>query len=422
MAKRIFISQQPSVIIIGGGIIGVCSAYYLARKGVPVTLLEKDRINAGSTYGNAGFITPSDSLPVPAPGVLTQGMRWLMDAASPFYIKPTLKRDMLQWLWNFQKACNEKAWKEAVPILTELSVESQALFEEIIESEKLSCEYQQQGLMLLYKKEETFQEGQQMARKLEEYGISAEVFPADGLQSRFPPALPELTGGIFYKSDAHFDPAAFNAQLAQRVREMGVKIRENTEVLNFTVEAGRIREVHTTTGTYLADQIVLAAGAWTPGLGKQLDLQLAIQPAKGYSITVQRPENYPELPLLLDETKIAVTPIGDTLRFAGTLELAGLGLEINQKRLNAIRHGVEDYLDVDLDVQPLVEIWRGLRPCSPDGLPLLGRSERYANLIVASGHCMLGISQGTMTGKLVAEIALGENLSMDVESMRIERF
>lgn len=422
MAKRVSVSPQPSVIIIGGGIIGVCSAYYLAREGVPVTLLEKSRINDGSTYGNAGLIVPSDSLPVPAPGALTKGIRWLLDSASPLYIKPTLKRDMLQWLWSFQKACNEKAWKKAVPILTELSVESLPLFEEILENENLSCDYQQQGLMLLYKKKETFQEGKHIAHKLKEYGISSGVFPVDDLQARFPPALPELTGGIFYESDAHLDPAAFNAQLAQRVREMGVKIRENTEVLNFTVEAGRVREVHTTTGTYLADQIVLAAGAWTPRLGKQLNLQLAIQPAKGYSITIQRPENYPELPLILDEATIAVTPIGDTLRFAGTLELAGLDLGINQKRVNAIRQCVGDYLNVDVDVQPLVEIWRGLRPCSPDGLPLLGRSERLANLIVASGHCMLGVSQGTMTGKLVAEIALGKEPSMDITPMRIERF
>lgn len=422
MARRVSFSEQPSVMIIGGGVIGVCSAYYLAQHGVPVTLLEKDQINAGSTYGNAGLIIPNDSLPIPAPGALTQGIRWLLDSASPFYIKPTLKREMLQWLWNFQKACSEKAWKKAVPILTELSVESVPLFEEILEKENLACDYHRQGLMVLYKKKETFQEGKHLAHKLKEYGISAEVLSVDVLASRFAPALPDLAGGIFYEGDAHLDPAAFNAQLAQRVREMGVKIRENTEVLNFTVEDGRIREVHTTTGTYLADQIILAAGAWSSRLGKQLDLTLPIQPAKGYSITIQRPKNYPELPLILDESKIAVTPMGETLRFAGTLELAGLNLEINPKRVNAIRQGVGEYLNVDVGVHPLVEIWRGLRPCSPDGLPLLGRSVRVANLIVASGHCMLGLSQGTMTGKLVAEIVLDQEPSMDLSPMRVERF
>jgi D-amino-acid dehydrogenase len=414
--------SYPSVIIIGGGIIGVTCAYYLAKEGVLVTLLEKDKINAGSTYGNAGLILPNDSLPVPAPGVLTQGIRWLLDSQSPFYIKPTLDLALLRWLWRFQKACSPKAWKKAVPVLTDLSEKSIPLFEELIAEEDISCEYHKNGFLLLFHQENTFQKAQKKTKALNEFGISGEILSQEDLQTRFPPALPTLTGGIFYESDAHLDPAALTAQIAQRAQSHGAQILTNREVLDFSLEKGRIREVHTTTGTYLADQIILAAGAWSPRLGDHLDLRLPVQPAKGYSITVQRPDEYPELPLILDEAKIAVTPLGDSLRFAGTLELAGLDMKINPKRVEAIRRGAEDYLDLEIETYPLVELWRGLRPCTPDGLPIIGRSQRIQNLIVATGHCMLGVSQGTMTAKLVAEILLDQEPSLDLDPLRVDRF
>lgn len=414
--------SYPSVIIIGGGIIGVAAAYYLAKEGVLVTLLEKDGINAGSTYGNAGLILPNDSLPVPTPGVLTQGIRWLLDSKSPFYIKPTLDPALLRWLWRFQGSCREKAWQNAVPILTDLSVKSIPLFEEIIREEDIQCDYHKNGFLLLFKEEKPFAEGRKTMEKLSQLGISGQPLETDQLLERFPPALPNLAGGIFYEGDAHLDPALFNHQLARKAQAHGAQILTGREVLDFTLENQRIREVHTTTGTYLADQIILAAGAWSPEIGKHLDLRIPAQAAKGYSITVKRPKEYPEMPLILDEAKIAVTPLGETLRFAGTLELAGLDMRINQNRVNAIRHGAENYLDLEIDSHPLVELWRGLRPCTPDGLPIIGRSRRVSNLIIATGHCMLGLAQGTMTARLVAQLILGEEPEMDLTPLRLERF
>jgi len=414
--------KSSQVLIIGGGVIGICSAYYLLEEGYSVTLLEKDSVNAGSTYGNAGLIIPSDSLPVPGPGVLTQGLRWLLDASSPFYIKPTLNPDLLRWLWTFQSACRQPAWERSVPILTDLSVESVPLFEDILDREGIQCEYHQEGLLLLYRDKHAFHHGQKLLEELESFDIQGEVLDDGQLAARFSPHQPQLQGGIYFQADAHLDPAAFTAELAKRTAKKGLKLEENCQVLDFDLHAKRITAVHTTRGVYTADHFVLAAGAWTSQLAAKMGLRVPIQPAKGYSVTFPRPADYPELPLILEEAKIAVTPLGDTLRLAGTLELTGLDLSINQRRVQAILDNAEQYLNVEFNQQPVIEIWSGLRPCTADGLPVIGPSQQITNLITASGHCMLGVSQGTMTGKLVAETVQGKDPSLELTPMSPDRF
>ena len=414
--------RDPDVLIIGGGVIGVCSAYYLLREGRSVTLLEKDHINAGSTYGNAGLIIPSDSLPIPGPGVLTQGLRWLLDNTSPFYIQPTLDPALLRWLWEFQLACRESAFQKAVGPLTELSEKSLPLFEEILEDEGIRCHYHRQGLLLLYRDGAHFQAGQALVAQLGDLGIQGETLTGQSLQKRFPPARENLAGGLYFEPDAHLDPAAFTARLAERCVEAGLQLIEGCEVLELAHQGGRIETIHTTRGSFRADQVVLAAGAWSQNLAKQLHLRLPVQPAKGYSVTVERPASYPEIPLLLDEAKVAVTPLGEKLRFGGTLELAGLNMDINQQRVQAMLDNAARYLAVDIPGQPLVEIWRGLRPCTPDGLPIIGRQGKISNLVAATGHGMLGVSQGTMTGKLVAEIIQGQKPGMELSAFSPDRF
>lgn len=414
--------KAADVLIIGGGIIGVCAGYYLTREGYSVTLVEKDQLNAGSTYGNAGLILPSDSLPVPGPGVLTQGLRWMLDSTSPFYIKPTLDPSVLRWLWNFQGACRESAWKQAAPLLTQLSVESIRLFIQLLQNESLDCHFHREGLLLLYQTRSGFEKGKKLLDKLEGLGIKGESLSPERLESIFPPVGPEIQGGIYFQPDAHLDPAVFTARLAQRAAASGQIVVENCEVLDFQVRNREITAVQTTRGKLKADHVVLAAGAWTAKLAAKTGIRLPIQPAKGYNITVERPTNYPEIPLILEEAKIAVTPLGDTLRLAGTLELAGLDQEINQQRVNAIQRNAQDYLNLDLDQQPLVEIWRGLRPCTPDGLPIIGISSSVKNLVIASGHCMLGVSQAPMTGKLVADLVQDREPGLDLSSLSPDRF
>lgn len=413
---------MASVLVVGGGVIGVCSAYFLAQEGFDVALVEQGDVAAGSSYGNAGLITPSDSLPLPAPGTLTKGLAWLLDPASPLYIPPRWDWELIRWLWRFRAAANGRTFQAHVPVLQALSRRSLELAEAIIAREHIDCHYRRRGLLILYRTSKGFEEGQHLAQLVKGFGLASEVWSRDAVAAKVPLVTDAVVGGMYFSTDAHLDPAAFVRGLAARLPAMGVHLHTHTEVIDFRVERGRVTTVVTTRGDWHPDQVVLAAGAWTPLLARHLGLRLPIQPAKGYSITVQRPEGFPELPLILDEAKVAVTPMGDRLRFAGTLELGGHSLTITRRRVEAIRQAVPRYLQLDPAAQPLVELWRGLRPCTPDGLPIIGRPQGLANLVIAAGHCMLGMTQAAATGKLVADLISGRKPEIDIQPFRVERF
>jgi D-amino-acid dehydrogenase len=236
-----------------------------------------------------------------------------------------------------------------------------------------------------------------------------------------PCVLPGVIGGLYHPEDAHVIPARFVTGLARVVQDRGVQIQAHTEVLGFETSGNRITGVQTTRGDFRPAEVVLAGGSWSPVLARDLGLRLPIQPAKGYSITVKRPESCPTVPLMLKEARVGITPMGETMRMAGTLELAGLDLSINRRRVHAILKGARAYLGGLGDLE-LIEIWRGLRPCTPDGLPILGRTARYENLTIAAGHAMIGVSLGPVTGKLVAEVVCRQTPSLDISLLDPRRF
>lgn len=415
-------STHAEVLVIGGGIIGVSAAYYLAREGLDVHLVERGEIAAGSSHGNAGLLTPSDSVPLPSPAALRKGLRWMLDPTSPLYIKPRADVGLLSWLWRFRAACSQEAFHRAIPVLGALSRLSLDLYRELVEEENIQAVFERRGLLLIYRTQEGFEEGRAFAATMGTFGITSDTLSGDEVRARVPQAHPEIVGGVYYHGDAHIEPASFVRALAERASARGATIHTQTEVLGLDVSAGRVTRVRTTRGDFVAENIVLAAGAWSPLLVKNLGLRLPIQAAKGYSITVRRPEGFPEIPVILEEAKVAVTPMGEWLRFAGTLELAGLDMRINPVRVQAIKEGVRRYLAVDPDKEPLVELWRGLRPCTPDGYPVIGRAPRVANLVIAAGHCMLGMTQGAGTGKLVADLVTGREPAVDIAPFAVERW
>ena len=410
-----------TAVVIGGGVIGVASAYYLARDGWRVTLLEKGEIASGSSYGNAGLIVPSHSIPLAAPGVWLKGLRWMANPESPFYIRPRLDWELVRWLWRFRGACTAEHLARAVPVLRDLGYASLALFRELAALNGLDFGYQENGVLAVYRTEAGFAEARHEAELLGKAGIGVGVLDAAAARKVEPSLGPELVGAVRFQHDAQLIPDRFVTGLAGIGERMGVEIRRSTEVLGFRREGRRIVAVETTRGDLEPGEVVLAAGAWSPELGRELGLRLPIQPAKGYSVMCRRPADGPRLPLLLGEAKMAVTPMADTLRFAGTLELAGLDLSINRRRVAAVVRSARYFLP-GVGRLPVVEIWRGLRPCTPDGLPIVGRPEGWDNLILATGHAMIGISLGPVTGKLVAQLAAGEPPLVDVSSLRLERF
>ncbi|MCH8290799.1 FAD-dependent oxidoreductase [Candidatus Poribacteria bacterium] len=415
--------HESEVLIIGGGVIGICSAYYLIKRGRKVVVVDKGEICSGSSYGNAGLVVPSHSVPLAAPGVLSKGLKWMFDSESPFYIKPRFDLELFKWLWKFRSACNERHVQKAMPFIRDLSFASLQLYEEFAAQNDLEFGFEKQGMLMVFKTEKGLKDGVEEAYLMQEIGLEVKILNPAEIQELEPNIRINAIGGVFYPQDAHLIPARFVRELARHIETEGADIHTNTEVLGFETSNRKLTTVKTTRGDFVADEVVLASGSWSPGIAKDLQIKLPIQPAKGYSVTVERPEKCPVRPLVLADAKVAVTPMGETLRFAGTLEMAGLDLSINKRRVNAILKAVPQYLpDIRPENQQLIEIWRGLRPCTPDGLPFLGRLSTYDNLTIAAGHAMIGLSLGPITGKLVSQVVGHEKPEIDLTMLKVERF
>ena len=412
---------QYDVAIIGGGVIGVCSAYYLTQKGVKVLILEKDDIASGCSHGNGGLIVPSHAMPLASPGALGNGLRWLLEPESPFYIKPRLDLDLIRWLARFALSSRHDRMMSNLLVLRDLLLASRTLYEELADHESFDFGFEGDGSLQVYLTEHSFSEGVEEARLLERMGIPIQVLSASEVLSLEPALLPSVTGGIYYPRDGHIDPLRFVQGLAERARKLGAEILTRTEVLAFESKDGAVSKIKTSRGDIQAGKVILAAGSWSPQIAQMLGLRVPIQPAKGYSLTYDKPENSPRLPLLLADAHVVVNPLGDALRVAGTLELAGMDFSINMRRVEAIREATYRYLPGLADGK-LLETWRGLRPCTPDGLPVISRSDTFSNLFIAAGHAMLGMSLGPVTGKLVSQLVCNESPEIDLRPLRLVRF
>jgi len=415
------VSPRSDVLVVGGGVVGVCTAYSLAERGVRTTLLERGEICSGASHGNGGWIFPSDSAPIPGPGVIREALPWLLDPESPLYIRPRPSLALLSWLWRFRGACNETAMRRSFRLRRALSLASLERYAQLAQLENVAFGFQRRGLLLAYRTQDALREAEEETSLLEAEGGSAKRLGPAELCQRIPALAPQLAGGIELPMDAHITPGDFVRGMAAEVERRGVVIETNTEVLDLEWSRRSPVRVRTTRGDVTADEVVLAAGAWSAELARGLGLRLPVEPAKGYSVSVERPANHPELPVMLSEARAGVTPMGAQLRVAGTLELVGLDLRVNRRRLEAILRAVRTYMP-GLPSTPIVEVWRGLRALTPDDLPILGRPAGTSGLVVATGHGMAGISQGPMTGELIAQILTGEKPALDLEPFSPDRF
>ena len=415
--------DKTDVLIIGGGAVGVCAAYYLREAGCDVTLVDRREIGSGASHGNMGLVVPSHSVPLAAPGVVSQGLKWMFKPDSPFYIKPRLDPSLVRWLWAFWKASSEGRMRRAIPLIRDMSLQSLTLFDELNGLDGVDFDYHQRGVLAVYQTREGLEEGEEERHLLSAYGLEIDALSPDGLSEALPGLELNALGGLHFRQDAHLTPGKFVRSLAAFLERRGVDVRSAAGVTGFTRENGRITVTHTARGDIAADEVVLAAGSWSAALGKLTGLALPIQPAKGYSVTLRRPSGWPEMPFMLSESRVAVTPMGDTLRIGGTLELAGMDLTINRRRVDAILNAVSSYLPAfDIGSHEILETWCGLRPCTPDGLPFLDRVPDVPNLIVAAGHAMIGVSLGPVTGKLVRQIVAGERTGSDLDLLAVDRF
>ena len=413
---------KDRVIVLGGGVIGLCSAYYALQRGLAVTVIERETAGGDNcSMGNAGMIVPSHFIPLAAPGMIAKGLRWMFNPESPFYIRPRLDPALVRWAWLFYRHSTAGHVERTQELLRDLNLESRRLFAELSDEEDFGLA--KRGMLMLCKTAKGLDEEAAVAAAAREIGLEAEVVDAAGAAKLDPGIKMDVAGAVYFPQDCHLDPARFMNALRRRVLGMGGEIVSGVEIDTLETRDGEVSALAGGGRRFEGSQFVIAGGSWSPALLRQAGLKLPLQAGKGYSLTLPAPPELPQLCSIFVEAKVAITPMAGSLRFAGTMEVGGLDLSINPSRVRGIVKSVNAYFpgfsEADFSgIKP----WAGLRPVSPDGIPYLGKVPGLPNLIAATGHAMMGLSLGPVSGRLVAGLLTDEAPFRPVGQMAPGRF
>jgi len=404
--------MSKHILIVGGGVIGLCTAYYAAERGDRVTVCDRgSESDLGCSYGNAGMITPSHFVPLAAPGAIRLALKWMWNPESPFYMKPRLDGSLIEWAWKFYRAATVEHVLQSSPLVLELNLAGRSCFIQLAREWGGDFVLEKNGIVMVCNTEDGLEHEVATAKMARELGLPVEILDAKKIAAMEPDLRMTVAGGIYFPKDAYLAPWRFMAALKKRVQ-----VRWNTPV-TLRADGNRVAS------DFNADEYVICGGAWSSQIARDLQLHLPMQAGKGYSLTLQKPKRRPAHAMILSEARVAVTPMNGALRFGGTMEITGTDLSINPARVRGIVKAVPKYLsDFSADDFRDVKPWAGLRPCSPDGLPYIGRFARYENLSVATGHAMMGLSLGPITGKLMTEVLAGERTSIAIERLSPDRY
>jgi len=414
--------MSKHVVVIGGGVIGLSAAAECAKRGHRVTVIDRDPQNRGSSLGNAGMIVPSHFVPLAAPGMIALGLKWMANPESPFYVKPRLNWDLFTWGMRFWRAGTAEHVKRCAPVLRDLHLASRESYSRLADSgEQLGLK--KNGLLMLCKTQQALDEESHTAIAADRLGITATVLDARQLAAMEPGITMDVQGGIHYPGDCHLDPRRYVQSREDFLRRSDCQLLYQEEITGWKLDGNRIAAVRTASAEIAGDEFVLAGGTWSSDLSRKLGLSLPMQAGKGYSVTKSQPVELPTICSIFVEARVAVTPIGDQLRFGGTMEIAGINDRINPRRVLGILKSIPKYYPKfkveDFDgIAP----WQGMRPCSPDGLPYLGRTAIKRNLIIATGHAMMGLSLAPVTGEIVGSMIDGEPPSIDIKMLNPDRY
>lgn len=414
--------MPQQVVVVGGGVIGLACAHFLERAGCRVTVIDRQAIGQGCSHANCGLICPSHVLPLAEPGAVRTALRSLFQPRAPFRVRPRLDPKLWYWFWRFARRCNLPTMLEAGRAIQPLLESSLALYQQLIEQEGFDCEWEQSGLLYVYRSRAAFAAYEQTDRLLtEHFQLSAQRLTGEEV-SAFEPALkPGLAGGWYYAHDALLRPDRLLAAWRRRLTERGVSFLEHCVWKGLHRSLRQVQAVQTSQGDLPADAVVVATGAWTPQLAKDIGCDVPIQPGKGYSITMPRPALCPRRPLIFPETRVAVTPFATAYRLGSIMEFAGYDATLSPRRLNLLVQGAEPYLR-EPTAEPVWERWSGFRPMTWDSLPIIGRAPSAENLFVAAGHNMLGLSMAPATGRLIAELVTEQPPHLNPQPYRVQRF
>jgi D-amino-acid dehydrogenase len=410
-------------VIVGGGVIGLCSAYYLHKAGWDVTVVDKSDLTNNCSYGNMGMIVPSHFVPLAAPGMVAKGIRWMFNKKSPFYVKPSLNFDLLSWGLKFMKSANANRVNEVAPRLLEMNLYSKSLYEELSREQGFDFSLENKGILMYYKTAKVADEESHLAETAKQMGIDVAVLNREELNDLEPELELNVLGAVHYRCDAHLSPDKLMRQLIEHLERSGVYICRNEPVRQIITAYGKVKKIITANKEFEADVFVLAGGASLPALTKMAGINIPLMPGKGYSFTSADPKLKLYVPAILCEARVAITPMNGFMRYGGTMEIAPINDRVNLNRVEGIVKAIPDYFpSMKMQVPEKKNIWYGFRPCSPDGLPYLGRLKNLSNVIVAGGHAMMGLSLAPATGNIVADLADGLPTAVDISVYNPERF
>ncbi|MBT8485239.1 MAG: FAD-dependent oxidoreductase [Phycisphaerales bacterium] len=413
--------MATNTLIVGGGIVGLSAAYFLARRGAAVTLLDTGDLEGGASSGNAGLVAAGHG-PLPRPGLSLRSLRWVLDQSGPLYLPPRFDPGLVRWLFGFHRACGRSRYDRAIELLTAHGHPARVCFRTLVDEERIDCEYRPIGQLDVFRTDAGMREGEREAALLRRHGYDSEILNGAELRRREPAFRPGVRGAVLYTDRAFANPAAFMRALAERVRRHGGLIRPHSPVARLDTQAGRCVGVTLETGeTLRADCTTLAAGVWTTALARTAGVRIPMQAAKGYHAAVTAPATSVRTACVLAERFVAVNPIDGGLRLAGTLEFSGINHRFVPKRVTMLRHGAAEYLE-GIETTTEQSVWCGLRPCTADGLPVIGWAPRVRDLFVATGHAMMGFGLGPLAGRLTAESILDGTPSVALEGFGADRF
>jgi D-amino-acid dehydrogenase len=414
--------KTAHVVVVGSGVIGLCSAYYALKRGFAVTVVEREPEGGDNcSLGNAGMIVPSHFIPLAAPGMITKGLRWMFNPRSPFFVRPRLDPALARWGWLFYRHSTPRHVVASRLLLRDLNLESRRLFLELAQDEDFGLA--QHGLLMLCKTSKGLAEESEVAESAHEIGLHADLLDPAAAARIDPGVTMNITGAVHFTQDCHLDPGRFHRSMRRRVLELGATIQSGVAIDRIETSNGRVSAVSGAGRRFEGDKFVVASGSWSGRLLKTIGMNLPLQAGKGYSLTLDTPPELPQLCSIFAEAKLAITPMGQTLRFGGTMEVGGLNLDVSAMRVQGITRSVHAYFPkfAESDFTG-VKPWVGLRPVSPDGIPYTGVVKGLKNLVVNCGHAMMGLSLAPVSGRLAADLLAGDTPFRPIDALAPGRF